>query len=155
LSGDWCPPGTACVDSDADGVSRCERRAAKGERCNPHDFLSCADGPCDPETLVCLRGPAEGEPCTPDDCGEDLVCRDGVCQVQAEHHDSRRFCTATSACPIDEFCGPEAACIAGPVACDLRTSIEFCLYTQDGICDEPEGTGLCLEGTDPDGCGGS
>ena len=50
-------------------------------------------------------------------------------------------------------------CYAGfiddvPEACDVLFLGELCScpYTGDGECDEPEGTGICPEGTDPGDC---
>ena len=33
-------------------------------------------------------------------------------------------------------------------------SADSCRYTNDGECDEPNGTGVCAEGTDAADCGG-
>jgi hypothetical protein len=30
--------------------------------------------------------------------------------------------------------------------------LPFCVYRSDGLCDEPEGSKLCPEGTDPEDC---
>ncbi len=100
---------------------------------------SSSSGPsCEPGT----------EGCTCDDafaCNADLKCMLDTCIV----------CEAgTFGCPCDVAAGRE------PGACDeglycfggLCAAPQPCPFPEDDFCDEPEGSGLCLEGTDPVDC---
>jgi hypothetical protein len=48
--------------------------------------------------------------------------------------------------------GGQMAC--GPLASAADSECVACEWTGDGECDEPEGTGLCLEGSDVEDCSG-
>ena len=173
-----CPPSSACLDPNADGVRTCELPATEGKTCNPHDAGGCAiDLVCDVMELectelpgpgdecpagVCASGsfcdgtvcqalPGEGEPCPLGVCGEGLACDPAMltCVSFPGEGEPCMF----GQCAAGFVCGPEDTCIDTPaLACQLPASVGFCLYQFDGLCDEPEGTGLCEEGTDPDDC---
>jgi hypothetical protein len=174
-----CPPNSACLDPNADGVLTCELPAAEGKKCNPHDWNGCAiDLVCDTEELECTEVPGPGDACPDGVCATDSYCDGMVCQEIPGEGDSCAMqgvcgdglsCDPTmlvcisfpgdgepcmfGQCAAGFVCGPEDTCIDTPaVACELPASVGFCLYQFDGLCDEPEGTGLCEEGTDAEDC---
>jgi len=57
------------------------------------------------------------------------------------------------ACIVNADCGPKLDCVAG-ICGGGSGNTQPCAYQNDGDCDEPEGTGLCPEGSDPTDCGG-
>lgn len=179
--GQLCPPSSTCLDPDADGVTTCEKPAKKGKACNPHDTDACGtDLVCDPMALECAELPGAGQPCPANVCKQGNACNPltVVCDAYpslGQPCDVVPFCnegaycdfnTATcialpakdEMCPTGEcadgfVCGPAGICIDTPaVACALPEAVGFCLYRFDGICDEPKGTGLCKQGTDPEDC---
>ncbi|MBX7077536.1 MAG: hypothetical protein K1X88_00030 [Nannocystaceae bacterium] len=182
LCGDFaeCPPGLACLDPDADGGRTCEARGAKGDKCNPHDGGGCdVDLACDPMSLSCAKLPGAGEPCPTGVCdsssvcdgtmclglpGEGQPCPDGVCAEGLSCDFDTGMCSAppgkgemcpTGVCAAGFVCNASQTCVDAPaVACGIPDAVGFCLYRDDGVCDEPEGTGYCEEGTDPFDCGG-
>lgn len=174
-----CPPQSACLDPEADGVYTCEAPAKKGKKCNPHDLGGCGeDLVCDPMSTKCTELPGAGQPCPANTCKQGNTCDGIMCQPNpgegqpcagTGNCNTGLFCdlmTATCAklpvkgepCPTGQCaegfaCGATATCIdTPPVACALPEAVGFCLYRFDGLCDEPEGTGLCKEGTDPEDC---
>lgn len=177
-----CPPGLSCTDPDADGVHSCEPRAASGGACNPHDGpagceddLFCSDvsqtcqalpGASQPCLLgqcasghvclenVCVVPPGNGEACPDYVCGEGLVCTPDMSgnPICATLPGEGQMCLNGSGCAAGlvcefGFCGEPPAAV-----CSVPGSIGLCIYQGDGLCDEPEGTGLCQEGTDPQDC---
>lgn len=179
---DYCPPGSDVVDCCAtpgDGV--CEEASMGGACADGTDMFDCgycvyeADGECDepegtgfcPEgsdALDCCATPGDGV-CEEDgmggacpagsdlfDCNycptiEDGVCDEvevigGLCPPGTDTFD----CCAT---PKDGFCEEEnGKCPAGSDVWDCG----YCPWAGDGECDEPEGTDLCGETTDPEDC---
>jgi hypothetical protein len=91
----------------------------------------------------------ESEPCFyPDDCAEGLTCSQftGICVTlpgEGEVCLDGFNCASALECDFDNTCVRPP-----PITCQLP----FCIYQFDGLCDEPEGTGLCQEGTDPEDC---
>ncbi|HWB79507.1 MAG TPA: hypothetical protein VG755_31310 [Nannocystaceae bacterium] len=159
-----CPPATACLDPEADGVFTCEAPAKKGKRCNPHDLGGCgADLVCDPTENECAELPGAGQPCPANTCKKGNTCDGMVCQPNPTEGqpcagtglcNTGLICDTTTAtcvplpgdgemCPAGQcadgfVCGPLGACIdTPPVACALPEAVGFCLYRYDAICDEP------------------
>jgi hypothetical protein len=99
-------------------------------------------------TGTCAPPLAEGEPCILfNDCAAGLTCHPETFLCAALPGEGEP-CLA-GLCLADLQCTAEQTCIAPPpVACELP----FCLYRRDSLCDEPEGTGLCADGTDPEDC---
>jgi hypothetical protein len=95
--------------------------------------LPLAGTPCERGTTVfCTCSAVMGTPCSPDD--EAIIlqqCIDGV------------------GIPLECF-GDYIEDV--PEACDFVFDACTCPWTGDGECDEPEGTGLCADGTDPGDC---
>jgi hypothetical protein len=147
-------PGQACLDSQCASGAVCVK-----EMCQPlpGDSEPCwqnacaAPLRCDFNTNTCAPLAAEGDPCLyPEDCAEGLTCSefvaDGVCVVlpaEGEGCFGGSYCASGLECAFDNTCvRPQ------PITCVLP----FCLHRSDGLCDEPEGTNLCQEGTDPEDC---
>jgi hypothetical protein len=175
-----CPPQSACLDPNADGVRTCELPAGAGAKCNPHDFSGACDIDltCDPMALECAAAPGAGDACPNGLCDSNSFCDGMLCQPYPGLGESCAMfgvCEVGATCDFDTMtcivlpgsgamcmfgqcatgfvCGPQDTCIDTPaVACQLPASVGFCLYQFDGLCDEPEGTGLCEEGTDPEDC---
>lgn len=173
-----CPGGLECLDPEGDGLLLCEEPAGDGDNCNPHDASPCAqDLFCDLMTFECDELPGEGEPCLNGLCQEGLVCPldtcvslpttgepcpDFICDPTVAncnptttmcegHPDEGEPCVGQ--CQPGLLCGADAVCVEAPAAvCGLVENVGLCLYQGDGICDEPEGTDLCREGTDPGDC---
>ena len=91
-------------------------------------------------------------------CGEDA---DGTCTAECnEVYASGEMCRAS----IDQLSScvrANPACDAATSACSAETNAILtncdggggdCAFTNDGDCDEPEGTGICAEGTDVVDC---
>jgi hypothetical protein len=170
-----CPAGTACLDPDGSGAATCQAPAGQDERCNPHDLDPCeADLLCDREAGVCNPPPGPGEVCPQGVCAAGSRCDGSTCELLPGPGDecgtlgcaedlTCDFDTATctplpiagepcfqGSCASNRRCGPEGVCVDDPpMTCELP----FCLYRADGLCDEPEGTGLCADETDPEDCG--
>jgi hypothetical protein len=144
-------PGEACVNGQCRSGSLCvsevcEALAGEGEPCVS---FGCADGlRCDLATTTCVRKAAEGEECFfAEDCAAGLTCDQEtlVCTPLPGEGEDCLFglCATELECALDNTCTSPPA-----IACELP----FCIYRVDGLCDEPEGTGLCVEGTDPEDC---
>lgn len=64
---------------------------------------------------------------------------------------------------LDQTCGPENSVACGSLPPPTTTTTSQgetgqptpCPFESNGECDEPEGTGLCVEGSDPADCTGS
>jgi hypothetical protein len=153
-----CSAGGTCVDAPAvacdipdavgfclyrdDGV--CDEPEGTGyceEGTDPFDCGGiCAtqfDGVCDePEgSGTCDEGS------DPFDCGSGGDSSGGETDASASLTDASASLTDASATVTDSAGSSSGG--GGP-----------CPYTNDGECDEPEGSGLCPEGTDPADCGG-
>jgi hypothetical protein len=176
-----CPPGLGCIDPDADGVLTCETPADAGGDCNPHDFAAGC-GPdlfCNPTSKSCAALPSAGSPCLAGTCASGNFCLleicsvlptagqqcpQGVCADGLECDFTNNTCVALPGaglpcsngfgCAAGLVCGIAGTCEQPPAfVCSVPHDLGLCVYQSDGICDEPEGTGLCQEGTDPDDCG--
>lgn len=173
-----CPVGLVCVDPEGTGVQHCAPPAERGAVCNVHDIAPCEDGTyCDVDRGECRSFAANAEACTERPCGENLECVLGECGELAAVGEScaMNSCEAGAYCDFDvqtcaslpsagepcvfsvcddaSFCGPDDECIDNPaLVCSLPPSIGFCLYEDDGVCDDPSGTGLCPAGTDEFDC---
>lgn len=181
--GGWltCPPSLRCLDPEGDGVQTCEPPAIAGQPCNPHDGAGCAeDHYCDVDDLICKSLPGQDEECLNGQCQQDLVCMTNMCAaLPGVGEDCPDFvCTPGNACdPMTGTCTALPSegedCLMGQcdlglgcdmdnvcvkqtaIVCGLAASVGLCHYEADGICDEPSGTGLCEEGTDPVDCSGN
>jgi hypothetical protein len=131
--------GKPCLTNSA-APAPCDRGSVcGGEMCEAMLKIGddCSAGVCNPSTSYC--GLSVGEclalPGKGDDCGES----GGLCEPGLS-------CIGT---------GTDAECReAAPMVCALPETVGVCIYADDGICDEPEGTDLCAEGTDPVDCDG-
>jgi hypothetical protein len=147
-------PGQACLEGQCAAGNVCANemcQPAPGED-EPCWQNGCAAGlHCDANTNTCARPVEEGEPCVyPEDCGEGMTCSefvaDGVCvrlPGEGEGCFGGYYCASGLECAFDNRCVTPP-----PIACLLP----FCTYRSDGLCDEPEGSNLCPEGTDPEDC---
>ncbi len=138
-----CASGAVCVKE------MCQPLPGDSEPCWQN---ACAAGlRCDFNTNTCAPLVEEGEPCIyPEDCAEGLTCSefvaDGVCVVlpgEGEGCFNGSYCASGLECAFDNTCvrPPPMTCL-----------LPFCIHRSDGLCDEPEGTSLCPEGTDPEDC---
>lgn len=174
-----CPTGLACLDPNGDGVATCEKPGDKGDKCNPHDAAGCDnDLTCDPDKGKCASLPGIGDACPLGVCDSKSSCDGTTCQPYPKAGDD-----CTGICGPDLLCDantgkctalPEAGeecsvigcakgfvcdttdntCVATPpAACGLPEALGFCIYRNDGICDDKSGTGLCADGSDPEDCG--
>ena len=117
-----CPPGTACLDPDADGVLTCEARPAAGERCNPHAHDCRGDLVCDPMQLVCIDPPGPGDECFEGWCAPGNQCTNGVCEPLPGDGDP----CGPLGCAEGLRCNYDTVTCAPPVE-----EGEPCLYVQD------------------------
>lgn len=126
-----------------DGASSAEAGAETGEESGGEtgtetetgDGGSTGDGGCMAGTEDCQ--------CTVlDSCYDGLECVDGLCVPE-------QCDPGEQGCP----CGEADACDDG-LMCAAGTCVPMgtCDYVNDFECDEPEGTGLCPEGTDVADC---
>jgi hypothetical protein len=138
-----CAAGNVCAND------RCQALPGEDEPCWQN---GCAAGlHCDGNTNTCAPPVPEGEPCIyPEDCGEGMTCSefvaDGVCiRLPGEGQGcfGGYYCASGLECAFDNTC-----VVPPPMTC----LIPFCIYRSDGLCDEPEGSSLCSEGTDPEDC---
>jgi hypothetical protein len=177
-----CPVGLRCLDPEADGVLVCAEPALEGQGCNPHDAGPCGeDLYCDFEKFECDDLPGEGDECLGGLCQEGLVCFNQTCtelpgagdpcpefvcdETEATCNPMTMQCDALPgegdpcpgfACGAGLQCGPDTVCVELPaMICGVVEGVGLCLYQGDGICDEPEGTDLCPEGSDPTDCSGA
>lgn len=143
--GQACPQGRCTADSICVNAV-CEPFAGDGAPCGA---VGCASGlRCDFNTNTCAPRLGASEPCFfSDDCAEGLTCDQlaAVCvALPGEGQEcSVGLCASGLQCNFDNTCEAPPA-----VTCQLP----FCLYRFDDLCDEPEGTGYCQEGTDPEDC---
>ena len=170
-----CPPGSACVDPEASGVATCQPPSDDGEKCNPHDQSACdVDLVCSRDEAVCRPAPVPGEACPQGLCVTGSVCDGAICQMIPGEGETCSFfgCADGLACDPETvvcrplpvagepclnatcapggLCGLEGVCVDDPA---LLCKLPYCPYRFDGLCDEPEGTGLCADATDPEDCG--
>lgn len=178
-----CPAGLECLDPEGDGALLCLEPALEGEDCNPHDDSPCAENLyCDLDKFECDDLPGKGDRCLGGGlCEQGLLCINDVCTQLPGVGDpcpeylcdpSEAVCnTATmtceklpgeddpcpqGACRVGLTCTIDAVCVPVPAAiCAVVEGVGLCLYQNDGICDEPEGTDLCPEGSDPYDCAGT
>jgi hypothetical protein len=135
-----CEAGSICVNTV------CEPLGGEGEPCGG---FGCGDGlRCDLSTATCVPRAAEGEGCfLVEDCVSGLAC-DPVTATCVAPPGEGEPC-ASGVCAADLECSFDGNCVVPPpVTCQLP----YCLYEFDGLCDEPEGTGLCIEGSDVVDC---
>ncbi len=141
--GEQCPQGQ-CTSGSLCVNGACELLPGDGDPCGS---FGCAAGlRCDFNTNTCAPPVGAGEPCFYlEDCAEGLLCNTSVCAPLPGEGDD----CPIGLCAADLECGFDGTCAATPpVTCELP----FCIYRFDGLCDEPGGTGLCHEGTDPEDC---
>lgn len=149
-------PGQACLEGECAAGNVCVKEMCQvlpgdGEPCWG---LACAAGlRCANEDGINICRPlvGEGEPCSyPEDCSEGLTCSefvaDGVCvnlPGEGEGCFGGSYCASGLECAFDNTCvrPPPMSCL-----------LPFCVHRSDGLCDEPEGSSLCPEGTDPEDC---
>lgn len=134
---------TACVDG-----TRVERFECT-EVCADLGTQStgCSEGDC-----ACLGLPGGGSTC---ELGTSVFCACSAALGGVE-------CSADDIAFLEQQCidgvgGIPFECYAAfngdvPEACDLLGEACSCPFTGDGECDEPEGTGICPEGSDPSDC---
>ncbi len=157
---EYCDVVTGACNEDAP-PGGCQRSAD----CGPGEICNLGTHTCE------IAGGGE---CTIDaDCGLDAACVNGACVPDAVGPGG---CIDDTDCAVDEYCEPDFGfCVpaggggcfgdfdcAPDEYCDPDFGIclpgggggDFCPYEFDFECDEPEGTGLCPEGTDPDDCAG-
>jgi hypothetical protein len=135
-----CTSGSLCVNE------MCEELPGDGDPCGS---FGCATGlRCDFNTNTCVPPLGAGETCSfPEDCAEGLTCDQFVAMCVALPEEGEACISGL--CADDLLCDFDSTCVRPPpVTCQLP----FCIYRFDGLCDEPEGTGLCEEGTDPEDC---
>jgi hypothetical protein len=170
-----CPAGTACLDPAGSGTATCQERAGLDQECNPHDVNACdVDLVCDRDAGVCGPAPGPGEVCPQGVCATGSGCDGAICQPFPGDGDPCGIfgCADGLTCDFDTSiciplpvggepclqgscapgrrCGTDSICVDEP---PLTCELPFCIYRFDGLCDEPEGTGLCADDTDPEDCG--
>ena len=164
-AGQLCNPHDAagCLDDmfcDTDERT-CERLPKAGKPCltNAVGGATCDKGSvCGGEMCEALRG--IGDDCTTGVCNPSLAycgISSGECIALPSKGDD---CSDSQG-----LCAPGLSCVgesgdvecreAAPMVCSLPELVGVCIYADDGICDEPEGTDLCAEGTDPVDCLGN
>ncbi len=131
-----CPSGSACLDPDADGETRCVVAPAPQEACNPDDgFRACAAGyRCHPETRTCGPYPGPGEACADfDTCISGAMCFDGLCfDLPDEGESCLGDCAPGLYCENgDTLCvaaaGLDEDCSSTPCADELRCENDRCV----------------------------
>src|SRR5690606_34747470 len=155
-----CPPQTACIDPDLDGVRTCEPPAEQGGPCNPHDGGSgCLDDlECEPTQHTCTPLPRAGQPCSAGQCATDHACVANVCEALpglgapclefqcatglACHPQNGtcitapglgQTCLAGSICAPGLQCNPFSRCDEPPPqVCLVPGGLGFCIYENDG-----------------------
>ena len=177
-----CPAGLVCIDPQATGALTCQLPGQKGMTCNPHDVGGCGvDLICDADELECEELPEDGDLCLGGLCSSGLSCMEDICTELPGKGDAclgflcdpqeavcnpdtsvcddlpdegetcpTGVCDQGLTCDVDGTCRESAAAV-----CQIVESVGLCIYANDGICDEPSGTGLCADGTDGADCGGA
>jgi hypothetical protein len=143
-----CSPGMHCALADVVGTQAGLTCAPdqtspkqRGEPC--HDELECAAG------YSCWRGLCE-KYCTSDgDCAPGQCIPLGTPAVVSGVH----ICTIPCNFAMPTTCAVGSACVHAPGGRDYCLIPRSpCPYAGDGVCDEPEGTRICVEGSDPMDC---
>ncbi len=133
---------TACVDGNRVEAYECrdvcavvgsEPTGCRNDDCQclgqPGSTDACELG----VSVFCLCAASFGVPCTPSDTTALLAdCNGGASDIPFA-------CYAQYASDV-------------PGVCEVIVDICDCPWTNDGACDEPEGTGACAEGSDPGDC---
>lgn len=131
--------GESCLDDPWTSQTCSKDAVCVGDVCEAllNVGADCSGGVCNPATsycnttsYTCIALPGQGDECV--DSGG--LCREGLsCLGEASDLECKE---------------------AQPLVCFLPEAVGVCIYQDDGVCDEPEGTGLCSEGTDPVDCDG-
>lgn len=152
-----CAEGLYCDFNIDNGQYSCISYPKAGEECFSG---KCAKGlVCDYQENVgpfCRPLPTEGQPCIGNECADNLGCNQitNTCQpLPAEGQPCLGF---------DDQCAEGLSCDYSTNTCELENNAFFCsaignelsscIYSNDSICDEPEGTGFCIEGSDCSDC---
>ncbi len=131
-----CPSGSACLDPDADGESRCVAASTPQEACNPDDgSRACSAGyRCHPETRTCELYPGPGEACAEfDACISGAMCFDGLCvDLPDEGESCLGDCAPGLFCEFGNtlcvaMAGLDEDCSSTPCADGLRCENDRCV----------------------------
>ncbi len=144
-------PGTSCIEADRDGTPTTE--CAEAGQKAPNTW--CTDD------RDCVRGSGcHGSVCRPY-CSEDADCEGGgrcIGTVRNGFTRTIKACVGPCDPASNAPCGPHTKCSlsmlaegVSAVGCTFMPLSSEC-PTGNGVCDEPEGTGLCLEGSDEAEC---
>jgi hypothetical protein len=164
-----------------EATNTCTAIPGLGQPCP--DFLCQQNLYCEPTAQTCTALPGLGQPCVSGQCAQGYVCdtdvgTDGVCAdlpaIVCATIEDLNGCIWAGDGICDEPGVGTGFCPAGTDEFDCRSGTTTdgtttdgtstggtdtdtggaCPGFGDGTCDEPEGTGLCPEGTDPLDCGG-
>jgi hypothetical protein len=145
-------PGTSCTEGKLGDLERTSVCAVPGSTLANNwclDGSSCARG------LACM-----GHVCRPF-CASDADCAKGarcIFDIRNGVASSVKVCLDPCTPETNTPCGRSTICNTGMIEDRLATGCTFTPFTSDcptndGRCDEPEGTALCTEGSDPVDCG--
>lgn len=132
-----CPMGLNC-QVDTNGAGFCTDKVGTKSRGASCENELCASG------FTCFYGSCVNYCAKDDDCGNGLCVKSAM----------KPYGRCLTRCTTNESC-PGTPCTQIRVG---DTDESFCLRPlddcgePDDLCDEPEGTGLCAEGTDRDDC---
>jgi hypothetical protein len=143
-----CGPNTHCALLDVLDSTASVGCVADVQPIRQPGFACSAEGEC-PGGYSCWRGLCEKY------CSRDADCGAGRCiAIRAPNEvDGVRLCTLACDFVSNSGCEAGASCVRAP------DGLNYCLiprspcpYAGDFICDEPEGTRICAEGTDAADC---
>ncbi len=134
-------------DYDCPATHKCE----SNDRCYPRclENYECGAGEC---YLDICTDPV-GTPCDDDSCGTSGYCINVDADNLTTRYYCTRYCGMYDPCPGGSKCVDSKCRLCAGGACGDCGDQELCSYLDDGTCDEPEGSGLCADGTDPCDCG--
>ncbi len=128
----------------------CPRTCQQSSDCQTAEGEICCDGVC---ATSCPKSCETSNECNGQICCTSPVIRSpwleaprapgyhtggGTCPLELQHNGA---CDEPSPCP--------------PGTDDYDCAAPGCAYEYDGVCDEPEGTGLCAQGSDAYDCAGN
>ena len=144
-------PGTSCVETGVGTAMHATQCGVPGEKAaNNWCYLDADCG----RGLGCFGNVCRAY------CATDTACGDGgrcVATVRNGMTTAVKACLGPCSPVTNAPCGANTTCTSGTIQEGQATGCTFVPLTADcptgnGRCDEPEGTGLCAEGSDPADC---